>query len=103
MMISRVQRFAAVMAAALLAPGMAAQSPTRTVTIVGAEVADGTGAALRRANVRFAGNRIVSVGAGAPEQGDTIVDAAGLVLAPGFIDIHNHSAEGLPNDPAAAS
>jgi N-acyl-D-amino-acid deacylase len=92
-----------VVALGLLAPRPAAQAPTRALTIVGAEVADGTGAALRRANVRIAGNRIASVGSSAPENGDTVVDGAGLVLAPGFIDIHNHSAEGLSGDPAAAS
>ena len=40
-----------------------------------------------------------SVGNAAPENGDTVVDGAGLVVAPGFIDIHNHSAEGLAGEP----
>jgi N-acyl-D-amino-acid deacylase len=87
----------------LLSPGPAAQVTDRGWTIVGADLADGSGSALRRANVRFVGDRVVSVGAGAPARGDTVVDGAGLVVAPGFIDIHNHSAEGLPNDPAAAT
>jgi len=81
----------------------AAQAPARATTIVGAEVADGTGAPLRRANVRFSGDRIVAVGSGKPEQGDAVVDGAGLVVAPGFIDIHNHSEQGLSTDPSAAS
>jgi N-acyl-D-amino-acid deacylase len=98
-----LRRVVVVVSLSLVAPHMAAQTPPRTLTIVGAEVADGTSAALRRANVRIAGNRIVSVGSGAPEKGDTVVEAAGLVVAPGFIDIHNHSAEGLANDPDAAS
>jgi N-acyl-D-amino-acid deacylase len=51
--------------------------------------------------VRFVGDRIVSVGAGDAQPGDTIVDAKGLIVAPGFIDIHNHSAGELANDPAA--
>jgi len=90
---------------ALAVPALqpAAQAPSRATTIVGAEVADGTGAPLRRANVRFSGDRIVAVGSGKPEQGDAVVDGAGLVVAPGFIDIHNHSEQGLSTDPSAAS
>src|SRR5215213_4531676 len=99
----RVRHLAVVFILALVSSDMGAQAPFRAVTIVGADVADGTGAALRRANVRIAGNRIVSVGNAAPQKDDTIVDGAGLVVAPGFIDIHNHSAEGIAGDPAAAS
>ena len=65
---------------------------SRATTIVSADLADGTGAALRRANVRFVNDRIVAVGTVKPQAGDTSSTAAGLVVAPGFIDIHNHSA-----------
>jgi len=101
---SRILRsLAIVIALALLPPGTAAQVNRRSWTIVGADLADGSGRALRRANVRFVGDRVVSVGPGVPQRGDTIVNGAGLVVAPGFIDIHNHSAEELANDPAAAT
>jgi N-acyl-D-amino-acid deacylase len=70
-------------------------------TIVGADLADGSGTALRRANVRFVNDRIVAVGDVKPQGGDTVVDGKGLVVSPGFIDIHNHSASGLATDPAA--
>src|SRR4051812_39504538 len=87
-------------AALLIAGGRAAD---RATIVVNADLADGSGAPLRRANVRFVGDRIVSVGDVKPQSGDTIVDGAGLVVAPGFIDIHNPSASGLAADPAAAS
>ena len=64
-------------------------------------MADGSGAPLRRANVRFVNDRIVAVGDVKPQTGDAVIDGRGLVLAPGFIDIHNHSASGLADDPAA--
>jgi N-acyl-D-amino-acid deacylase len=70
-------------------------------TIVGAELADGSGAPLRRANVRFVNDRIVAVDDVKPHAGDTVVDGKGLIVAPGFIDIHNHSASGLATDPAS--
>jgi N-acyl-D-amino-acid deacylase len=69
--------------------------------ITGAEVADGTGGPLRRAQVRVVGDRIEEVGALTPREGEHVIAASGLVLAPGFIDIHNHSSEGLTSDPAA--
>jgi N-acyl-D-amino-acid deacylase len=93
-----MRRAAAIIVIALAATGRAAD---RATIIVGAELADGSGAALRRANVRFANDRVVSVGDIRPKTGDTIVDGSGLVVAPGFIDIHNHSASGLDGDPAA--
>src|SRR5450631_573183 len=93
-----VLRLAVLTGLALIATGRAAD---RATTIVGAELADGSGAALRLANVRFVGDRIVGVGDVKPQAGDTVVDGKGLVVAPGFIDIHNHSASGLATDPAA--
>ena len=79
----------------------AAQAPASWV-VVGAEVADGTGAPLRRVSVRVQGDGIVAVGPEVrPTDGERVVDGSGLVLAPGFIDVHNHSTDGLASDPAA--
>ena len=72
-------------------------------TITGAQVADGTGAPLRRADVRVEGEAIAAIGSLRPEPDDRVIDGTGLVLAPGFIDTHNHSTEGLEKDPAATS
>ncbi|WP_239490311.1 amidohydrolase family protein [Luteitalea sp. TBR-22] len=80
----------------------AAQSPGSWV-ITGAQIADGTGGPLRAASVRVVGDTIVSVGDAAPQAGDQVVDGRGLVLAPGFIDVHNHSTDGLAGDRAAAT
>ena len=83
--------------------GLRAQSATRSWTIVGAQIADGSGAPLRAGNVRIVGKRIDAVGDVAPGPGDSVIDAKGLIVAPGFIDIHNHSASELAKDPAAES
>jgi len=58
--------------------------------IVGARVVDGTGARAQTVSVRVDGDRIVAIGKLARTRGDTVVDAKGLVLAPGFIDAHSH-------------
>jgi N-acyl-D-amino-acid deacylase len=77
------------------------QQNRASLLIMNAQIADGTGAPLRKANVRIALSHIVGVGELQPEKGEATIDAHGLVLAPGFIDIHNHSTEGLQQDPLA--
>jgi N-acyl-D-amino-acid deacylase len=77
------------------------QDKSPSTVIINAQVADGTGAPLRDLSVRISGDRIVTVGNFKPNKDEQIIDAKGLVLAPGFIDIHNHSIEGLEKDPLA--
>jgi N-acyl-D-amino-acid deacylase len=72
-------------------------------TIQGAQIVDGTGAPLQRADLRVQGDTIVAVGTVTPSPDDRVVDATGLVLAPGFIDAHNHSTDGLDTDPDAVT
>lgn len=61
------------------------------LVIVGGTVVDGTGAAARRADVGVRDGRIVSVGEPGSLGGATrTIDAAGLVVTPGFIDLHTH-------------
>lgn len=71
--------------------------------IRGATVHDGTGSAGRRADVAIEGERIAGVGPGLARQGvgQVVVDGDGLVLAPGFIDMHSHADFTLPAFPAA--
>ena len=66
-------------------------------------VVDGTGAPWFPADVGLRDGRIAAVGrlAGAPAALD--VDASGLTVAPGFVDIHDHSDFTLVADPRAAS
>lgn len=74
-----------------------------TILIINVQLADGTGAPLQEGALRIRGNRIASIGKLSPSSGDQVIDARGLVLAPGFIDVHNHSLEGLESDPLAES
>ena len=74
---------------------------SRPTVIVNATVVDGTGAAPRLASVRIVGDRIVEVGEIEPSDEDLLVDAGGLVLAPGFIDTHSHASGGLSEHPDA--
>jgi len=62
-----------------------------TILIRGGTVVDGTGAPGVRADVLVTDDRVAAVGPDLPAGGvDTVLDAAGCVVAPGFIDIHTH-------------
>ena len=60
-----------------------------------ARIIDGTGKPAFLGSVRISGERIVSIGDLIPTSGDTIFDAKGLTLSPGFIDTHSHHDWGL--------
>jgi len=87
--------------AGLILTSAFSQKKSASLLIVNARIADGTGAPLYMGNVRIALGHIVGIGELTPEPGEPTIDAKGLVLAPGFIDIHNHSEETLPKDLAA--
>jgi N-acyl-D-amino-acid deacylase len=59
--------------------------------ILGGTVIDGTGAPSVEADVAVRGNRVVFVGDVAGREARDTLHAADLVVAPGFIDVHNHS------------
>ena len=62
---------------------------------------DGTGAPRRRADVAVRGDTIVAVAPGITAPARRSIDAAGLVVAPGFIDIHTHARRGIFEVPTA--
>jgi N-acyl-D-amino-acid deacylase len=82
------------------APASAAEAP-RPLRIVNARLVDGTGAAARPGSLRIVGDRIDAVGDVAPVAGEEVVDAHGLVLAPGFIDTHSHATGAILDIPDA--
>ena len=70
--------------------------------IRGAVVYDGTGSPGRRDDVAVAVGRIAARGEEASSMGATrTIEADGLALAPGFIDVHSHSDFTLPSYPNA--
>lgn len=78
-------------------------NPTPSLLIAGGIVVDGTGTRGRQADVRIVGDQISAIGKLKPQAGERVIDARGLVVAPGFIDVHNHSDRGLTAEPTARS
>lgn len=92
-----------VLAALLFAVAPGRTASAQSFVVVGAKVADGTGGPLRLANVRVSAGHIAEVGDFKPREDETIIDGKDRVLAPGFIDVHNHSTTGLAKEPLAVS
>src|SRR5919109_3314302 len=73
------------------------------ILIRGAQVIDGSGTPGRFADVAICDGRISAMTSDYSGQAYRIIDATGLVAAPGFIDIHTHSDFTLPLNPRAES
>lgn len=90
-------------ATALATAVISAQTPSFDVLIRGGQVLDGTGSAAVRADVGIRGDRIAAVGRLDGATATQTIDATGLIVAPGFIDLHTHSETPLVADGTAQS
>ena len=73
------------------------------VVVTGGLVVDGSRGAARDADVGVVGDRVAAVGDLNGSEAGLTLDATGMVVAPGFIDIHSHSDFTLLVDPRAQS
>ncbi len=71
--------------------------------IRGGVLIDGTGRPGARGDLAIADGRIAALGANVPTAAHRVIDADGLAVAPGFIDIKTHSDFTLPINPKAES
>lgn len=67
------------------------------------KIVDGTGNPWYHGDLAVRGSRIVALGQAAPAPARRTIDAKGLVVAPGFIDMHSHSDFQLLEDGKAQS
>ena len=73
------------------------------LVIRGGMVFDGLGGPGVEADVAIEGGRIVAIGKTLKDDGAIEIDARGMAVAPGFIDIHSHGDGSLWDDPRAES
>src|SRR6266568_4246359 len=93
-------------ASAATTPGRPAPTMIVAMDVLfrGATVYDGSGSPGVVQDDAVRGERIAAVGDTATRLGGTnVVDAHGLALAPGFIDMHSHADHTLPANPTATN
>jgi N-acyl-D-amino-acid deacylase len=73
------------------------------ILIRGGTVIDGSGTPGGRADVAVEAGRIARIGPDLPADAEKVIDAGGLAVTPGFIDIKTHSDFTLPINPKAES
>ncbi len=65
--------------------------PSFDLVIASGQVLDGSGNPAFRADVGISGDRITAVGDLSRARSTRRIDAAGKIVAPGFIDLHSHA------------
>ncbi len=80
----------AMLAATLLFAAACGRAPRYDVLIRGGTVVDGTGGAPFAGDVAIRDGYVVRVGDVGPVRADEVVDASGLYVTPGFVNLHSH-------------
>jgi len=78
-----------------------AQTPAYDLVIRNGRVVDGTGSPWYRADLAIRGDTIARIAPRIESPATRAVDAAGTVVAPGFIDLHTHARRGIFDVPTA--
>jgi dihydroorotase/N-acyl-D-amino-acid deacylase len=74
----------------LLLVVLSCSSPSYDIIIKGGKVLDGTGATAIKADVAIQNGMIVKIGDLGAAKATKTIDATGLIVSPGFIDLHAH-------------
>jgi N-acyl-D-amino-acid deacylase len=89
--------------AALSTPLSVFASPQFDVLIKGGMILDGTGGPVWKADLGITGDSIAALDSIPSTQAAKVIDASGLYICPGFVDIHTHSDSSIASYPTADS
>jgi dihydroorotase/N-acyl-D-amino-acid deacylase len=78
-----------------------AQPVSYDLVLRGGRIVDGTGSPWYRADIALRGDAIVRIAPAIAEPATRVIELKGLVVAPGFIDIHTHARRGIFDVPTA--
>ena len=87
----------------LLAQPLAAEPVEADILLKGGTIHDGSGAEPVAGDVAIRDGLIVAVGTFEVARADQVIPCEGLVIAPGFIDLHNHSDSVIVQDGTRAN
>jgi dihydroorotase/N-acyl-D-amino-acid deacylase len=85
----------------LISPFSVAQGALFDLIIANGRIVDGAGGPWYYGDVAIKGDTIAAIGKFDPKTAARTLDAKGMVVAPGFIDIHTHARRGIFTDPSA--
>ena len=77
------------------------QAPSYDLVLRNGRIIDGTGSPWYKADLAIKGDTIVRIAPAITEPAGRVVDVTGLVVSPGFIDIHTHARRGIFEVPTA--
>ena len=100
---SRFATLSAIAVACVLAAACEQDARRYDLIVRGGDVIDGSGQPARRADVGIAGDRITAIGDLSSAAAGRVIDASGLMVAPGFIDVQGQSGTTLLADGNAES
>ncbi len=97
----RIQKVLAVMIPSMVLSACSIAPPAYDILIRNGSIVDGTGAPAYPGDIAISGGEIVSIGDLGDANARRIIDAKGLTVAPGFIDLHTHADRNILDNPGA--
>lgn len=89
----------AAVASCSVAPPVSVAPAAYDLLILDGSIVDGSGAPAYEGDIAIVGNKIVTIGELNGAQATRVIDATGLTVSPGFIDLHTHADRNIRDNP----